>query len=60
MCKRCAGGLIIHGQGHRRSGHRHLHLHCDGRLVSAGAYVTRAGADIRSSHSSGGFDTALA
>lgn len=31
-----------------------------GGLFQAGAYVTRAGADIRSSHWSGGFDTALA
>lgn len=29
-------------------------------LVSAGTYVTGAGADIRSSDWSGGFDTALA
>lgn len=58
--KVCWRGLIIHGHGHGRSWHRHLHVHCDARLVSADAYVTRAGADIRCSDWSGGFDKALA
>jgi hypothetical protein len=44
--------------GHHKTGHRHLHVHCDLRLVSVGAYVMRWRRHPRTGV--GGFDTALA